>query len=203
MPDPRKPKFTRPKLLQHPPLPDPMHNVNPRTIKKSKWWDGIRQDAYAANNYCCHACGRFRLRLEAHEAYEINHEAGISHYLYTVALCHFCHSFIHSTRLRHITAMGIVPRDFALAVRRHGYTVLLSNNLEPSPWTRINFELTYELPDELLTAEMAPWADWRLEFEGNLYPPYFKTREEHDKHYADLNDKELRRIAEKERAMIA
>lgn len=102
-----KPRFTRPELLYHLPIPATLHGVNPRTIEGKEWWDAVRKDAYARNNECCFACGTFQLDvagphqwLEAHECYDYDFERYVLTYREVVALCPYCHKFIHWLGLR-------------------------------------------------------------------------------------------------------
>jgi len=109
------PLFTRPELLQHPNIPRGLAGVNPRTLLGQDWWDAERRQAYEQNNYCCWACGihgsqdPFEPRLEAHEAYDFDRSAKEARFRETVALCHSCHSFIHSGRLLALYRQLLIP----------------------------------------------------------------------------------------------
>jgi len=101
-----KPKFTRPELLLHPSVPKYLSGVNPRTIKGPVWWDLVRKEAYAENNFCCWACGVYQLDavyeslLDAHETYTYDYKKFEARQGEIVALCKACHWFIHFRRVR-------------------------------------------------------------------------------------------------------
>ncbi len=185
------PIFERPELLLHPPVPMPLHGVNPRTIMGGKWWEQTRYISYEKNNRHCWACIRKRDRLEAHECYDIDYEYGTATLDEVVALCSTCHHFIHSNRLVRMVEAGIYVESIYLAVRAHGYRVLAKAGLDPSPWARRNFEPDYEIPTELLTLPMATWNDWRMIVEGNDHASLFKDRATYDAHYEEENRKKL------------
>jgi hypothetical protein len=100
-----KPKFQRPELLLHPPIPLAMHGVNPRSIMGPKKWDEVRRKAYETNNDCCWVCAVHRndavpnAWLEAHETYNINYQKLVMSLREVTALCPMCHMYIHRGRL--------------------------------------------------------------------------------------------------------
>lgn len=138
-----KPKFTRPEILLHPSIPRALGGINPRTIKGPEWWDEVRKKVYIRNNYCCWACGTFRLDcvppiLDAHEMYEYDCDKLEARMVEVVALCRDCHQFIHwrrnwyRTRFRKVVARGLnllhdvglpLPRGQLRYARRRGLNV--------------------------------------------------------------------------------
>jgi len=137
------PLFTRPELLQHPNIPRGLAGVNPRTLIGQEWWDIERRLAYEQNNYCCWACGihgtqdPFESRLEAHEAYEFNYPAKEARFVETVALCHSCHSFIHSGRLLALYRRLLVPLLKMSYIVTSRLALLREHDLEPFYFTLI------------------------------------------------------------------
>jgi len=99
------PRELGPVLLLHPQIPRPIQGVNPRTILGQAWWDIMRRRVYARANYHCECCGverkqaKFKPHLEAHEVYDIHYADATATFLYCVALCNACHSYIHKGRL--------------------------------------------------------------------------------------------------------
>lgn len=117
---------TRPSLLGSPNIPQPLHGINPRSIAGKQWWDVQRRKAYTKSSYCCSACGvhmslaLYHQWLEAHEDYNINWKTGQVSLREIVALCHACHNFIHSDRLKEMTkkkAKEILTRGLSLCLR--------------------------------------------------------------------------------------
>lgn len=101
-----KPNFVRPELLLHPSIPLALSGVNPRTIRGKDWWDLVRHEVYKKNNFCCYACGVYKLDavyaplLDAHETYTYNYEKLEAYPEEVVALCKAGHWFIHWRRVR-------------------------------------------------------------------------------------------------------
>lgn len=157
---------SNPALLLHPQIPKPMSNVAPRVIMGQEWWDTERKAAFTKANYCCEACGvsgpeaLFFPRLEGHETYSIDFVKARMTYLGTVALCHACHNFIHKGRLKASLARGLVTKSKFNQIIRHG-NALIKNLKHP-----------------FYPVGQKKWADWRMEFDGKLYPPYYKSYEE-------------------------
>jgi hypothetical protein len=74
-------------------------------------------------------------------------------------------------------------------ILEHGFKVLADNNLQAFPFTlRLADSIgantygveAYELPEESGVA----WADWRLVWNGEEYPPKYATREEWEERWA-------------------
>ena len=114
-----EPNFIRPALLLHPMIPHSLSGVNPRRLKGKEWWDETRKAAYAANNYCCWACGAHRMDteeqlLDGHETYGYDFKRRVTTYTETVALCRPCHEFIHFNVLRSGRLTRRLMRGFVL-----------------------------------------------------------------------------------------
>lgn len=130
------PKFRRPELLTHPHIPGLMAGINPRSIMGKEWWDATRKEAYAANNGCCHACGTHSSRdpyhqwLEAHECYDYDFEEYVMRYRETVALCHSCHSFIHSGRMWSLYKVGTITKKKLVHILRSRMRILQKAGLK-------------------------------------------------------------------------
>lgn len=150
-----------------------MHGVNPRTIKGQEWWDTERKAAAKKYQYHCWACGvhqvhaKFHKWLEGHERYAVDYEHGRLTYLGCCSLCHSCHNFIHLGRLTAMYEQGQVAEAKYRAIIRHGCTLLK----------------TYKLSSPAEYERSIPWADWRLELEGELYPPKFRTEQAWRRYY--------------------
>jgi hypothetical protein len=125
------PLFTDPTILNEPTNPRPLSGLNPRTIKGKKWWDQKRTLAYIENNQCCWACGISRNDvlgenkwLEAHEVFDIDYAKGRAELKKIVALCPYCHKYIHSSRLQTLVARGTEVGDYLEKIIRYGNSVL-------------------------------------------------------------------------------
>ncbi|MCH9735900.1 MAG: hypothetical protein K0U78_15330 [Actinomycetia bacterium] len=156
-----KPKFTRPVLLLHPTIPEPMHGVNPRTVMGQKWWDENRKKAYAENKFHCFACGVHKMKakyhkwLEAHESYKIDYEKGEMRLREIVALCHCCHNFIHHGRMEILVHQRKMAYEKYQYIINHGNNILelIPQNIIPSPFQ----------------GNVAGWNEWHLLIDGNKY----------------------------------
>ena len=167
MPKPRPTFNQRPELLLCANTVKPMHGVVPRLILGQAWWDETRKAAYASTGNRCAACGVFRIMardrqwLEGHEVYQTDYVAGRQVYIETVPLCHFCHNFIHNSRLRMLVQTGEIQKVKFDAIMVHGKTVLKAAGMRkrrPKPVKNI-----------------ASWGDWRLVLFGKEYPPKYKN----------------------------
>ena len=157
-----------PRVLLCPNIPKPMHGVAPRVVLGQAWWDNEREQACRSTDNHCIACGVSKLMaqwqrwLEGHELYETNYSAGRMVYLRTVPLCHFCHNFIHSGRLRTLLERGKVTNNKYGAVIKHGDAVLKQAKLrKPKPWD----------------GPIAEWGAWRLVIGTKEFPPLYKDFE--------------------------
>jgi hypothetical protein len=164
----------RPEILQSANTVKPMHGVVPRVILGKAWWDATRQAAYKSTNYHCIACGvdkqnaREHRWLEGHEVYRTDYVRGKLIYLETVPLCHWCHNFIHDSRLQILLDKGEITREKFDAVMRHGKEVLRAANLKKKRHR---------------VGRLAAWGDWRLVLLGKEYPPLFASYADWREHY--------------------
>jgi len=174
-PELQEPRFINPELLLHPNIPKPMHGTNPRTILGDDWWNDVRQQAYAENNYCCWACGvhksqaKYHQWLEAHERYRINYEHGIVSLVEITALCHSCHNFIHDGRMTSLVNKGEMSYDKMKEIHNHGYAVLAKAGIR-------NLRLDATL--------IAPWHKWHLVLNGKKYYSKFASYDEWMEYYS-------------------
>ena len=163
-----------PELLCHPNIPKPLHGVSPRTMLGKDWWDEKRQEAYAERDYHCYACGVHKKDaehhkwLEAHEDYDINYKTGEVKLKRIVALCHSCHSYIHSGLLNIRLKKGEISPEKHKHILTRGDNILEKADL--SPWN----------PD---CGEFAEWGKWHLLIDGKKYYSKFKDFNEWLNHY--------------------
>jgi len=150
----------RPELLLHHTIPPSLYGVNPRTIRGREWWDVVRREAYAKNNYHCEACGIYQLdakyfqRLEAHECYTFDTNTCTATFIEVVALCHSCHAYIHRAQL-----LAQRKRSRYEAILAHGIKVLSDAGLFLPDFSEVSEDPFWHLSFK-----------WRLLFEGQLYP---------------------------------
>lgn len=159
----------RPEILCHPNIPKPLHGINPRTIYGKSWWDNEREKVYRNQDYKCLVCGIEKIKakyhkwLECHEMYDVNYNTGEVKFIELVALCHSCHNFIHSGRLKVLYQTGKISEQRYNDILDHGLKILRDNNL--------NKILTHECN--------ASWDDWHLLMpDGKKYYSNFKDYEE-------------------------
>jgi len=182
----------KPEILTHPNIPKPLHGIAPREIKGQDWWKETRTKAYQSTQYCCSACGvhvseaKGQQWLEAHEYWKIDYEKGICEVISIEPLCHYCHNFIHSGRLRMITGKSKSYNE-TKAILQHGFKILADNKLKCFPPTLdFAYEIgantygveAYEIPDCNIE-----WSDWKLIFEGEEYHSKFKNYDEWKEYY--------------------
>lgn len=184
-------KFLRPEILTHPNIPKPLHGVNPRSIKGKAWWDEVRQEAYAKNDYHCWACGThkekalYRNWLEAHESYKIDYQDGRVELEEIVALCHSCHNFIHSGRMLALYKKYKFKRDKACHILTRGLEMLEMYRLQPFHGARVGQLVICDGLNEkdatalaiseglLPETDVAEWSRWHLVLDGEKhYTPY-------------------------------
>ena len=189
----------RPILLTHPQIPQPLHGLAPRTLLGKEWWNAQRQAAYAKTRHRCAACGVHYLqaayvqRLEAHECYRIEYQRGRAELQEVVALCHRCHSFIHSERLWWMYQQRKVSAAKIFDVLHHGFELLRTRHLVPFHATvAIAMQLPnaqqLHIPEYMKippsrSVQAAEWAAWRLVINGVEYPSKFKDYAEWERYY--------------------
>lgn len=167
----------RPELLLGPNVPKPMHGVAPRVVLGAKWWNAERKAAYNRAGYRCQACGvmkweaKSRKWLEAHEQYKIDYDKGLMHYVKAVALCHYCHNYIHDGRLNSLLLKGKVTHAKFAAIMQHGDAVLAAAGLHRKSYK----EREADYVKLLLAGEVVPWHKWRLVIGRKKFPPKFKS----------------------------
>jgi hypothetical protein len=191
-------KFVKkPEILSHPNIPKPLHGIAPRTIKGTAWWNETRQKAYEKYDYHCIACGvhkskaKWKQWLEAHEYWKIDYNTGICEIQSIEPLCHYCHNFIHSGRLKSLVDSNKMLMTSAQSVLEHGFKILAENNLKAFPGT-ISFAKeigadTYGVkPYDLIINESVKWKDYVLVFEGKEYHSKFTSEKAWKKHYNSI-----------------
>jgi predicted restriction endonuclease len=165
--------MNRPELLLHPNIPKPLHGMSPRELKGTEWWDKTRQQVYEKANYKCQCCGvdrrdaKYHKWLEAHECYIYDYERGTATVSEIIALCHSCHSYIHSGLLQMRYRSGQISLDKYLDIKNHGDNILRKSGLTlPPPPSKI-----------------ADWEKWRIILDGVEYPTKYKSYEAWFQHY--------------------
>ena len=184
----------KPEILSAPNIPKPLHGLNPRTIMGQKAWDERRRQVYADAGYCCQAYGvhksdaKLHQWLEAHEIFDIDYRNGKAELIEIVALCHFCHAFIHSGLLRVRARKKEVSAQHVRNVMQHGCDLLRSFDGEI-------FVGTAELCD-LVSVDrtgirvlpspsyIANWSKWRMIWDGKEYKGKYKSMREWQRRYA-------------------
>ena len=183
----------KPEILTHPNIPKPLHGVAPREIMGKIWWDNERNRAYESTGYRCIACGVHKSEaigpkwLEAHEYWDINYQTGICIIKGIYPLCHYCHNFIHSSRLKSICGKQ-KTREEVVAILEHGFGILSKNKLKCFYGT---YHLARNLEAETFNVEpyesevnpRLKWGDFKLIWEGKEYGSTFKNFEEWQRYY--------------------
>lgn len=163
----------RPEILLQPQIPKPLHEVNPRTILGKTWWDIERRKAYNLHNYKCHVCGYnptlnpYRKLLDAHEIYEYDYPNGRAYFREVVALCYYCHSFIHLGRAIIMNGQGKISNKEFDSIEKYGNKILKEAHL-----TKRDYQ-----------GKVAVWENWRLVINGIEHEPKFKSFHAWAKHY--------------------
>lgn len=190
--------ITEPKILLHPNIPKPLHGLNPRSIMGQEWWDVERRKAYASTDFHCLACGVEKHNaiihswLEAHEYYSFNYSIGRIKIEKIIPLCHACHCSIHNGKLMKDLFSSRINDQTFWRIVRHGVRVLESGGAGYNPfmlnvvrlvsksrgipeWANYLTKIPPDFGEEFADI---PWEDWRLEFNGKLYSPIYKSYEE-------------------------
>jgi hypothetical protein len=171
-----KSDYPRPELLCQAQIVKPLHGVNPRTILGDVWWDDVRQRAYKATNYHCAACGVKKSEakehqwLEAHECYSIDYKNYTYIFEEVVALCHYCHNFIHAGRLEMLFSAGKINADLYYSIWEHGDSILYKAKLDKH---NILKEECKDFQLELDVENPKIWKKWKMIIEGKSYKSKF------------------------------
>ncbi len=185
----------KPEILTHPNIPKPLHGLNPRTLKGQEWWDETRQKAYASTDYHCVACGIAKKNakkhqwLEAHEFFDIDYQTGRCEVISIEPLCHYCHNFIHSGRLKMIMGKDKTEEE-VIEILEHGFSILAKNKLKAFYWTWV---LARQLGAKTFKVKtysskinpLLRWDEYRLILDGKEYRPIHKNRTEWAKFYGN------------------
>lgn len=160
-----------PSILLHPNIPRALHGFAPRVILGSAWWNKERLAAKEKTQNHCAACGVFGSsckgnlrRLEGHEMYLIDWLKKTATYDKTNAICPYCHSYIHSGRLRMLLDSGKITQQHYAAVIRHGDRILES----------VSFSQKIMTPVEIIRAHQ--FRGWRLIVFGKSYKGHSSER---------------------------
>lgn len=183
-----EPRFIQPYLLRHYPIPSCLAGVNPRTIEGKEWWDSTRSKAYKQNNYCCFACGAPSFEsdtpLEAHEYYHFDFEKLHLTLTRVVALCVWCHRFIHCFRTARLMYRGNLKPSEVRKQFKSRIDLLLENDLKPN-YAQVKLAVGFTLylteyinlwrkmcKDTTARYELLRLTDpnWKLYYKGKLYP---------------------------------
>jgi len=176
--------FPDPSILLHPQIPKPLHLLNPRTILGQAWWDENRKKSYLkylGHEFCCHACSilkydaKFVQWLECHEMYDIDYTTGRVEFVELVALCHSCHNFIHSGRLRAL----LDKREIGIA--RFEYIMARGSKLLELSGIVDDRESKFE--ELRIQGKLCKWEDWHLIIDGVNYGQRFKSYMEWARHW--------------------
>jgi hypothetical protein len=190
-------KGTRPEILCHPNIPKPLHSVAPRNIKGKERWDETRQEVYKKYDYCCAACwvhktnAKKHKRLEAHEFWEIDYSTWVCKISSIEPLCHYCHNFIHSWRLRHLMGKDKSIEEVR-EILEDWIKILRDNKLDIFFWTKILADSIGIDTSSLwvytpINNPSIGWNDFKLIFEWEEYRSKFSSYEEWKDYYSDFN----------------
>ena len=188
-----------PGILQQPNIPKPLHGLNPRRIMGDAWWNTMRKIAYASTDNRCLSCGvhksdaLFYHWLEAHEIYNIDYKKGLATFTRIVPLCPACHKFIHNGLLYVDLKRGKISSGDFWCILEHGTGLLTENYLDQNKFViniirRLKEEgakvpswanaLQRNFGEVTFSDGTVPWSKWRLDFNGKLYSPLYKSYDE-------------------------
>ena len=170
-----------PHILLMPPIPPPMHQRNPRSIKGEEWWTEVRHKAYNRNEGCCWACAIHGERLEAHELYKIDYVKCSMQMEYASALCHDCHMFIHEGFMNVLLSQKKVTRKEFNRIRDHGLKIL----------SRAKLLNAYHYDREGYSNIERDWKKWHLIVDGKKYYSKWNSPEEWSEHFGNVLDKRI------------
>jgi len=167
--------ITRPEILLHPTLPTPLDGTNPRSLMPAKEWTNVRRTAYAKNDYHCECCGKycaydidnkrfFDEQLEAHEFYDIDYSSYTIKLAEVVAVCVFCHQYIHIKRSQALYDNWVKDKCHKKyltntevemwMILTHGDSVLIDADI--SPFIKEDDKRDYS----------KEWDKWKLDYKG-------------------------------------
>lgn len=186
---------TRPEILASHNVPKPLHLVSPRTMLGEKWWNFARHLAYSRAGFCCQACGvpkreaKMHQWLEAHEWMVQTDEPGVYLVKEIVALCHYCHMFIHSGRL------SMVDDEPTEAILRHGVKIARTMDKPRIFYSTADLCAEYGVSTRGLGLEVPKrvpkqlaWSDYRLRFKEHEWPARFASMAEWQEHFRPDED---------------
>lgn len=175
-----------PEILCQAHIPKPLHGLNPRVLMGQEKWDVVRRKAYADAFYKCEACGTPKALvkgknkwLEAHEFTRLDIKKGVMEVIKIVALCPYCHKFIHSGRL-FMTMGKEMDKKETIAVLQHGFDILRENHLRCFYATKTIAEALGMSVKNVEVwgndGEDGPdnWKKWYLLYEGKKYYSKFE-----------------------------
>ena len=187
----------KPEILAHPNIPKPLHGISTRTIEGDTWWNAVRPHIYARYDYHCIACGvakqdaKKHQWLEAHEFWQIDYNTGICEIESIEPLCHYCHNFIHSGRLRMIMGKE-KSEDEVVEILEHGFKILSDNDIKCFMGT-LSFGQdigcnTYDVLPYYLPDVNIPWGQWKLIWKDKEYHSMFASFEAWREFYRRKDD---------------
>lgn len=140
-----KPKCN-PRILLDSGPPRALYKINPRLILGKERWDEIRRWVYKNYDNKCAACGKSKVRLEAHEMYHIDKQKGILRIKDIVPLCFDCHMFVHQDLHKSMLSNKELTYSDIVRIMAHGTKILKKykirnvrkdpngSNVKPDDW---------------------------------------------------------------------
>ena len=168
-----------PRIFMAPPIPLPLHTVNPRSIKGEEWWDTVRHKAYDYNEGCCWACGIHGERLEAHEIYEVDEDKFCMTLRAVTALCNKCHMFCHRGFVQTQVNKKLMTTKWQDEIVNHGVAVLKKHKLADM-FIR-EFHIIWDDKEDMKDT----WSKWYLHFDGKRHYSPFKNYTAWQNHWRD------------------
>lgn len=210
------PEVNDARVLTMPNIPYAMqgHGYQPRTLVGTTAWNYMRKSCYARAGFKCEACGDTpgKGKLHAHELFDTNYTTGEHKFIRLVALCAQCHTaFVHSGRALTLYKQGspLMPRDYLLGGVERGFKAISDwNKAHPDEAPVYPFgaildyikvaDLQHDM-EHLIKKynmkfwtlpkgkEQCEWSDWKLIFNGKVYPTQYKDRSDYDAKMAEKN----------------